>query len=276
MSKPAQMADEVLRPWLAAWRVIPDGDAFSTKFGSHLAPVLADGAPAMLKVAGSEEERRGGALMDWYAGEGAARVLAREGEAILLERAMGRRSLAGMAGAGDDDGASRILCETISRLHAPRAASPPDTLVPLPAWFVALGPAAAAHGGVFAGSLAAADRLLADPREPVVLHGDVHHDNVLDGGARGWLAIDPKGLIGERGFDYANLFRCPTAEIALAPGRMRRQVGVVAAAAGLEPRRLLTWIHAYAGLGAAWSLQSGHDPAPGLAIADLAAAELGG
>ncbi len=267
----AQAAADALRPWFAAWSLVADGPAFTTKFGSHLAPVLAQGAPAMLKVAGSDEERRGGALMDWYAGVGAARVLARDGEAILLERAVGHRSLAGMAVAGDDDGASRILCETVARLHTPRAAPPPDTLVPLPAWFAALGPAAVAHGGVFAKSLAAADRLLTDPREPVVLHGDVHHDNILDGGPRGWLAIDPKGLIGDRAFDYANLFRNPTAEIALAPGRMRRQVEVVATAGGLEPRRLLTWIHAYAGLGAAWSLQSGHDPAPGLAIAELAA-----
>lgn len=33
----------------------------------------------------------------------------------------------------------------------------------------------------------------------VTLHGDLHHGNVLDFGASGWLAIDPKGLKGERG-----------------------------------------------------------------------------
>ena len=99
----------------------------------------------------------------------------------------------------------------------------------------------------------------------VVLHGDLHHENLLDSGARGWLVIDPKGLIGERSFEYANLFRNPDIDIALAPGRMSRQVDIVAARAGLDRRRLLTWILAYAGLGAAWSLSSGDDPAPGLA-----------
>jgi len=109
-----------------------------------------------------------------------------------------------------------------------------------------------------------------------VLHGDFHHDNVLDGEARGWLAIDPKGLIGERGFEFANLFRNPTAEIALTPGRMRRQVKIVADQAGLEATRLFKWILAYAGLGAAWSAGSGHDTdaAAGLAIAEIAASEL--
>ena len=272
----ARSAATALAPWMAAWRLIPDGEAFDSRFGNHLAPVLADGVPAMLKVAVGEEERRGAALMSWYAGDGAARVLAHEGAAILLERALGDRRLAQMAAVGDDDEASRILCDVLARLHVQRAAPPPYSLVPLPAWFDALGPVAAAHGGVFSSCLAAAGQLLAEPRERTVLHGDVHHDNVLDGGARGWLAIDPKGLIGERAFDYANLFRNPTAEIALSPGRMRRQVDVVSAAADLEPRRLLTWIHAYAGLGTAWSLRSGHDPAPGLAIAEIAAATLGG
>ena len=45
--------------------------------------------------------------------------------------------------------------------------------------------------------------------------------------------------------------------------------------ADVELTRLLRWIVAYAGLGAAWSIESGHDPKPGLAIAEIAAAELG-
>ncbi|MBV8682575.1 MAG: APH(6) family putative aminoglycoside O-phosphotransferase, partial [Caulobacteraceae bacterium] len=99
---------------------------------------------------------------------------------------------------------------------------------------------------------------------------------VLDGGCRGWLAIDPKGLLGERAFEFANLFRNPDAALALAPGRMGRQALVVADAADAETPRLLRWILAYAGLGAAWSLQSGHqsDAKAGVDIAKVAEAEL--
>lgn len=270
------MDTDPFRTWLDRWRLTPDGAPFSTKYGSRLMPVLYGGEPAMLKIAEGDEERRGAAAMVWYAGEGAARVLAHEDPALLLERVTGPRSLAQMARSGADDLAARIICQTTVRLHAPRAAPLPSTLVPLQVWFRQLAPAAARAGGTFAKADAAARALLASPREVAALHGDVHHDNILDGGARGWLAIDPKGLIGERGFDYANLFRNPDAAMALAPGRMRRLVGIVVEEASVEPVRLLTWILAYAGLGAAWSLDSGHDAdaSVGLAIAEIAAAEL--
>lgn len=105
-----------------------------------------------------------------------------------------------------------------------------------------------------------------------MLHGDIHHDNILDFGPRGWLAIDPKRLIGERGFDYANLFCNP--DHATATGRFARRVAVVTEAAGLERKRLLQWILAWAGLSAAWCLSDGGPPETALAVAALAAAEL--
>jgi streptomycin 6-kinase len=180
-----------------------------------------------------------------------------------------------MARSGEDDEATRIICATAVRLHARRTAPPPDTLVPLPVWFRALEPAATQHGGIFIKSLAAAHELLGRSHDIAVLHGDLHHENVLDGAARGWLVIDPKGLIGERGFDFANLFCNPDAATAIAPGRLRCQLKVVSDETGFEPARLLKWILAYCGLSAAWSLGDGHDAKPAIAIAEIAAAELG-
>ncbi len=108
------------------------------------------------------------------------------------------------------------------------------------------------------------------------LHGDVHHENILDAGPRGWLAIDPKGLLGERAFEFANLFRNPDVATALAPGRLHRQLAIVCREARLEPRRRLEWIFTYAALGAVWSIEAGHeaDASAGIAIAELAEAEL--
>lgn len=198
---------------LARWDLVPDGELIETP-SSLLLPVRHNGVPAMLKIAREKEERRGGAVMAWWNGDGAVKVLARHGEALLLDRATGSRSLAAMVAAGQDDEASRILCEVTMRLHAPRPGPPPE-LVPLTRWFEALAPAARTHGGLLVEADRAAQALLAEPRDVVVLHGDIHHGNVLDGGARGWLAIDPKGLSGERTFDFVNILRNPDAATAL-------------------------------------------------------------
>ena len=258
-------------PWLGRWRLTPDGEPFQTPYnGNWLMPVRQDGAPAMLKIATSEHEHAGAAFMAWLAGDGAARVLALDGDALLLERLPATRSLGDMARDGRDDEAMRIICEVGDRLHAPRAGPPPTTLIPLRSWFRALAPAASAHGGVFHASLATAERLLADPRDVCLLHGDLHHENIVDGGERGWLVIDPKGLLGERSYEYATTLCNPDAATALAHGRLARQAGVVADAARLDRDRLLRWTHAHAGVSAAWCIEDGHDPAAALAIAELA------
>lgn len=259
----------------ARWKLAPDGEPFQTHT-STLLPVRSGDTPAMLKIAHGEEERRGATVLIWWAGEGAARVLAHEDDAILMERATGTRSLGALAreGPAGDDDASRILCAAAARLHAPRATPPPSSLVPLDEWFAALSLAAETHGGVFARSLQTAQELLASSRDLVPLHGDLHHGNVLDFGDRGWLAIDPKGVIGERGYDFANIFCNPDAKVALSPGRLARTLDVVADAAGLERARLLRWALAYAGLSAAWSLEDGDDPAGALAVAEIAIGEL--
>ncbi len=244
-----------------------------TAFGSRLAPVRQEGRPAMLKIAAHPEERDGAAVMAWWDGDGAAKVLDCEGDALLMERATGEGSLSAMARDGRDFAATLILCRAAARLHAPRP-KPPPTLKPLPVWFRALEPAAAREGGLFAKSAAAARELLASPRDVAVLHGDLHHDNVLDFGDGAWLAIDPKGLIGERGFDYANLFFNPW-PTASDPGRLQRRLALVVEASGLEPARLLQWIIAYGGLSAAWTLESGMPkggPGRALQIAEMAAA----
>jgi streptomycin 6-kinase len=248
--------------YLRRWKLVPDGDPVATR-SSRLLPVRrgdGGGEPAMLKLALEEDERSGGLLMEWWDGDGAARVLARDGEALLLERAQGAASLSDMARSGRDDEACRVLCAVAARLHAPRPKPPPPDLVPLPRWFRDLEPAAAAHGGILVRCAETARALLDSPREVGVLHGDLHHDNVLDfGPRRGWLAIDPKRLLGERGLDFANIFTNPdlsdpTRPVATLPGRFARRVAVVAEAAGLE--------------------RDGASPAIDIRIAELAAAEL--
>jgi streptomycin 6-kinase len=260
--------------YLDRWRLEPDGEPIVTTT-SRLLPVRRDGVPAMLKVATEPEERRGADTMTWWDGVGAAHVLAHEGDALLMARAEGSTSLAKMARSDRDDEATRIMCQVAAELHAPRMRPLPSSLVPLPEWFAELEPGAARHGGILELAAATAQHLLAAPRDIVVLHGDIHHGNILDFGSQGWLAIDPKGLLGERTFDFVNILRNPDARVALTPGRFSRQVAVVADAAGLDRARLLKWTLAFTGLSAAWIFGDGDEPDLDLAIAELAAAELG-
>ena len=89
---------KVFEPWLIRWVLDPGGKAIRTH-ASQLLPVLQDGTPAMLKLPDVEDERRGYLPLEYWNGDGAARLLARSehGEAMLIERATGQRSLASMA-----------------------------------------------------------------------------------------------------------------------------------------------------------------------------------
>lgn len=266
--------NDVSKAYLDLWSLIPDGDPIVTR-SSRLFPVRRDGEPAMLKIAVAPEERAGAELMVWWNGVGAARVLEYRDDAILLERATGGRSLAEMARSGRDDEASRIICKAVAGLHAARGRALPQ-LIPLIHRFRSLEAMAHCEGGVFVRSAIAARKLLSEPRDVVALHGDIHHGNILDFAERGWLAIDPKGLVGERGFDYANLFCNPDNAVATSTSRLARQVTIVAEAARMERGRLLRWIIAWAGLSASWLIEDGEDEhvEPTLRVAEIAAAEL--
>jgi streptomycin 6-kinase len=163
--------------YLERWELTPDGDPIATPT-SRLLPVQWGGAPAMLKIAVSDEERLGGFLMVWWDGKGAARVLAHGKNAILMKRAEPGPSLGHIAHNGRDDEASRTICAVLAQLHVPRD-RPPPALMPLTEWFDALGQAAELQGGILCAAAGIASNLLATQREIVVLHGDMHHENVL-------------------------------------------------------------------------------------------------
>ncbi len=263
----------IFNHYLNQWRLTQDGDPIITNT-SRLLPVFYNGSSAMLKIALSDEERAGAALMVWWSGEGAARIFKHEGDALLMERAIGKQSLVTMTKTGLDDEASKIICEVTAKLHTKNNKLPPTTLVPLTTWFSSLHSAAAEYGGIFTHCNNIAVELLNNPQDTRVLHGDIHHQNILDSGTQGWIAIDPKGLVGERGFDYANIFCNPDWDVATKFGRLARQATIVAEAAGLERLRLLKWILAYSALSAAWSLTDGDSPDLALEIANISKVEL--
>ncbi len=254
------------------WRLVAEGEPIITP-SSHLLPVRWQGRAAMLKRALDIDERLGSLVLDWWDGDGAALVFAYDDDTVLMERAEGTRSLMHMALNGEDDQASRIVCDVVRKLHQPREKPLPE-VIDLRQWFRDLAPAATRYGGLFPRCLETAEALLASEHDRRVLHGDVHHDNILDFGERGWRAIDPKRLFGERLFDYANLLCNPDLPTARERTRFLRQLDVIVEHARVDRRRLLEWVLAFAGLSAAWFLDDGMAADSDLSVAHLAAAEL--
>ena len=254
------MSADVLQRWLERWEVTPDGESLSTP-SSVLLPVLFRDMPAMLKVALIAEEARGGAEMAWWAGHGAARVLAADGEAIVMERARGG-SLTQLSEAGRDEEATSIICRVAGKLHRPVASDAPD-LVPLSNWFEPL-LQASARGEQFALAASIAASLLAAELPEVSLHGDLHHHNVLEFGEGDWRAIDPKGLRGERTFDFVHLLRNPNQSIA--GEKLETRAAQVSTEASVGRSALLAWLLAFSGLSAVWMIEEGQCPNADLAL----------
>ncbi len=263
---------------LTKWQLVRDGDVITTPH-ARLWPVrLPDGSAAMLKVSTEAEERNGHRLLRWWDGDGAVRLLAHDHEAVLLERAQPGVSLRAMSIAGQDAQATALLCRTAACLHRPRGALP-EGLVDLQDWFKALLQPTIALSPLLEQCRSLALTVLAAQIEVRPLHCDLHHDNVVDGGARGWLAIDPKRLLGDRAFDYTVLFCNPDLcglgiHVAIQPDIFDRRVDQVSALGGLERSRLLRWIAAGAGLSAVWFLEDGSAADVDLAVADMALRQL--
>jgi len=79
---------------------------------------------------------------------------------------------------------------------------------------------------------------------------------------RGWLAVDPKGLIGERTYDVANLLGNPWPHGAIVHSteRMRRMAELYANRLDMDCHRVLAFALAHAGLAASWDFDDGSDP----------------
>jgi streptomycin 6-kinase len=249
-----------IREICALWHLEPDGPVTETP-SSHVQRVQADGRPALLKcLEDGSDEHAAGAIMAWFGGQGSARVLRWTDSAQLLEWLDGP-PLSSLVRDGRDSEASAILADVVGRLHAPRPGLPAG-LFPLSA---RLAPLLERHGSgaaLVADAAALAARLLDTTAEERPLHGDIHHDNILHG-ARGWLAIDAKGLLGDRHYDLANALCNPIRypEIVCDPARVRAQARVLAGRLSLDLERLLSFAQCHACLAAIWCHEDGDDPA---------------
>jgi streptomycin 6-kinase len=167
---------------------------------------LPDGTSAVLKLIypDRETEHEADALELWD-GEGAVRLLARDDarRALLLERCEPGTFLAAAGQAAALD----VLIALLPRLWKP-ARAPFRALADEAAhWVEQLRARAAADAYLVDAAIRALEELGPTQGEQVLLHQDLHAENVLAAQREPWLAIDPKPLVGEREFAVAPIVR---------------------------------------------------------------------
>lgn len=242
---------------------------------------LADGSPAVVKALKPfddvADELRGAHYLSWRDGVGAVRLLGFEGHNMLLEYG-GDRLLVDELNEHGDSYATAIANEVMAKLLSPSNAPPPADLQPLRERFSSLFKKAeldreAGLESVYTEAAVIAERLLSNPHELRVLHGDLHHDNILRG-ERGWLVIDPKGILGDPGFDAANFFYNPLdrrADLCIEPERIVYMAEIFAKTLGQRPDAILEHAIAWGSLSASWHAEDRNDADENSELAVVAA-----
>lgn len=99
--------------------------------------------------------------------------------------------------------------------------------------------------------------LFAENHNPVLMHGDFHHFNILSS-ERGWLVIDPKGVIGPACYEVGPLMMNPWGELprgSRLKSRIKKRVDILREQLGFERERIIEWSLAHAILSAWWGIE---------------------
>jgi streptomycin 6-kinase len=228
------------------------------------------GAAAVLKlgVPGSDHLAIEVATLAAFGGHGAVRLLDYDPArgALLLERAVPGTPASALVPRQDEQATAAVL-QVLTALHvAPAPDGPLPDLRTQAASFTE-------HLRTFPGdrplprslverAARLFDELCASAEHRVVLHGDLHHDNVLQASRAPWLAIDPHGLVGDPGYDLGALAYNPNPEVRddallrLVPARVEQ----LADGSGEPPERVLAWCFVKAVLSEVWNVEDGGPP----------------
>jgi streptomycin 6-kinase len=115
--------------------------------------------------------------------------------------------------------------------------------------------------------------LFAENHKPVLMHGDFHHFNILSS-ERGWLIIDPKGVVGPAGYEVGPLLINPWSDWSDGKGYqgiIRRRIDILHEQLGFERERIREWCLAHGILSAWWGIEDNTGWESALAFAEMIA-----
>lgn len=225
-----------------------------------------DKQPIILKISPDIEglNREAAALTSFF-GYGAVRISAQTSDALLLQQVVPGHSLKSYFPDRDKE-AIQITCEIIKKLH--QAPLPEKGMFPhINEWLSLID-----NYSQFTKAKILKDRLLETATTPVLLHGDLHHDNILQN-INEWLVIDPKGVIGESAYEVASFIRNPLNLFQLQGDQLynliQNRIADFANILDLDARRIQDWCFVQAALSWIWALEDGNDPKHFVSLLEL-------
>ena len=276
-----ELISECERLW-----AVEAGHPFATLSYNYVAPATAyDGKEFVLKIGVPRSElAREIAALRFYDGHGSVRLIDAKPERglLLLERTKPGNMLFERCPDHDAE-ATRIAAGVMQRLWRPVTSD--HNFKPIEAWFQGLANLRDTFDGGFGpfprSLVEAAESLYAELSrsmdDPVLLHGDLHHYNILAAAREPWLAIDPKGVVGEAAYEVGALLRNPLDLLTWSNLDLiiERRVAILKETLGFDPQRILGWGLAQAVLSAWWSYDDNDsDWRRILPLADLLATRL--
>jgi streptomycin 6-kinase len=243
------------------------GERFETETSVIAFGVRRDQSVVLKVIKQTGDEWRSGEILAAFNGNGVVRVYEHAPGAALVERLSPGNSLAEISLGGRDEEATNILADVIRRMSARSSASQLESPVACPTvhdWargfesYLATGDERIPRPLVLSGQRAYLE-LCASQREPHLLHGDLQHYNVLYDSDRGWLAIDPKGVIGELEYEIGACLRNPyeNPELFISRSTIERRLEQFTNRLNLDYERTLRWGFAQAVLSAIWLIEDG-------------------
>lgn len=226
-----------------------------------------DGVPVVLKVIKEPgDEWWSGEVASAFEARGMARVYEYAGGALLLERLRPGQPLTRIVAVDADDEATNILARLVGAMSP---AEPPRHVPRVEQWAEGFDRYAESGDRRLDSALVAEARdtfvdLAESQRNVRLLHGDLQHSNVLFDETRGWVAIDPKGVVGEVEYEIGAILRNPTElpELFTDRGTIERRIDRFASELGLDRRRIVAWAFAQAVLSAVWDIEDGGASGP--------------
>jgi streptomycin 6-kinase len=205
------------------------------------------------------------AALRLFHGDGACRLIHCDEEKgfLLLERLQPGKMLSTLQ---DDEEATHIAAEVMQKIwRSLEHVSAADKFIRLSDWFDGLKRLRAMfQGGTGPLNEKLVDRVeqsvrdfFAEHQNPVLMHGDFHHFNILSS-ERGWLVIDPKGVIGPAGYEVGPLLMNPWGDLLSGLNYHRitkRRIDILYERLGFERERIREWGLAHAILSAWWGIE---------------------